>query len=116
MQGVNEADRSSMGFHAASPAIDIRHGLRGWWICTPDAVAAAGIVPVTFADFVVAVLAGPREGAWEQDTDSAGKTRYRFREAAVLVNARGSERASQPSISARRPRSRLTLSADQACQ
>jgi hypothetical protein len=78
MQGVSEADRSSIGFHAASPAADIRHGLRGWWICTPDAVAAAGIVPVTFADFVVAVLAGLREGAWEQDTDSAGKTRYRF--------------------------------------
>lgn len=77
-QDVDEADRSSIGFHAASPAADIRRGLCGWWICTPDAVAAAGILPVTFADFVVAVLAGLSKGAWEQDTDSAGKTRYRF--------------------------------------
>jgi hypothetical protein len=77
VQDVDEADRSSIGFHAASPGADIRRSLCGWWICTPDAVAAAGIIPVTFAGFV-AVLTGLREGAWEQETDSAGKTRYRF--------------------------------------
>lgn len=77
-QDVDEADRTSIGFHAASSAADIRRGLRGWWLCTPDAVAAAGILPVTFADFVVALLSGLRKGAWEHETDSAGKTRYRF--------------------------------------
>jgi hypothetical protein len=77
-QAVDEADRSSMGFHAASSATGILRGLRGWWICTPGTVTAAGILPVTFADFVVAVLSGLREGAWEHETDSAGKTRYRF--------------------------------------
>lgn len=77
-QDVDEADGSSIGFHAASSAADILRGLRGSWICTPDAVAAAGILPVTFADFVVAVLSGLRKGAWEHETDSAGKTRYRF--------------------------------------
>jgi hypothetical protein len=77
-QDVDEAGRSSIGFHVASSAEDILCGLRGLWICTPGAVAAAGILPVTFADFVVAVLSGLREGAWEHETDSAGKTRYRF--------------------------------------
>ncbi|MFP8887948.1 helix-turn-helix domain-containing protein [Streptomyces mangrovi] len=64
-QPVAEDDRGWIGFSTALPPEDLIKALRGWWRCDAASVAAAGVLPVTVAGFVVAVLTGL--DTWERD-------------------------------------------------
>lgn len=64
-QPAEEDDRQWIGFSAALPPEDLVKALRGWWRCDAPSVAAAGMLPVTVAGFVVAVLTGL--STWERD-------------------------------------------------
>ncbi|SFL69270.1 helix-turn-helix domain-containing protein [Streptomyces pini] len=64
-QPTEEDDRQWVGFSAALSPEDLTRALRGWWRCDAPSVAAAGVLPVTVAGFVVAILTGL--GTWERD-------------------------------------------------
>lgn len=61
---VHEPDRDWIGFATHLIPDDLLKALRGWWRCDPASVAAGGVLPVTLAGYVVAVLTG-LEG-WEK--------------------------------------------------
>jgi hypothetical protein len=73
IRDVAEQDRTSIGFHATTPAATLLDGLRGWWRCSPESVAAGGILPVTCCGFVVAVLGGLTNDGWEFAADEVHK-------------------------------------------
>lgn len=62
---VDEVDRQWIGFSAALPPASLVMALRGWWRCDAGSVARAGVLPVTVAGFVVAVLS--KLDVWERD-------------------------------------------------
>ncbi|WP_234322923.1 DNA-binding protein [Streptomyces sp. NRRL S-350] len=73
---VDEADREWIGFGTALDEAQLLAALSGWWRCDPARVAAGGVLPVTVAGFVVAVLTGLTE--WESDGTAGTTGRYRF--------------------------------------
>ncbi|MER7756897.1 DNA-binding protein [Kitasatospora sp. NPDC097643] len=68
--------RAWTGFHVTHSEKDLLAALSGWWRCDPARVAAAGVMPVTVAGFVVAVLTGLDE--WTADGGSGTSLRYHF--------------------------------------
>jgi hypothetical protein len=75
-QETNEPDREWIGVGAALSADQLLAALSGWWRCAPERVAAGKILPVTVAEFVVAVLTGLDE--WQDNGQPATARRYRF--------------------------------------
>ncbi|MCX4755094.1 DNA-binding protein [Kitasatospora purpeofusca] len=75
-QRVEEPDREWIGFGTDMDAAQLLAALSGWWRCDPARVAAGGVLPVTVAGFVVAVLTGLTE--WEADGTVGTAGRYRF--------------------------------------
>ncbi|WP_241003078.1 DNA-binding protein [Streptomyces sp. CB01881] len=73
---VEEPDRDWIGFGAALDQAQLLAALSGWWRCDPARVAAGGVLPVTVASFVVAVLTGLTE--WEADGTAGTAGRFRF--------------------------------------
>ncbi|WP_158845633.1 DNA-binding protein [Streptomyces sp. NRRL WC-3742] len=73
---VEEPDRDWIGFGAALNEAQLLAALSGWWRCDPARVAAGGVLPVTVAGFVVAVLTGLAE--WESDGTAGTAGRFRF--------------------------------------
>ncbi|MER5642314.1 DNA-binding protein [Kitasatospora sp. NPDC002227] len=73
---VEEQDREWIGFGIALGQDQLLAALSGWWRCDPARVAAGGVLPVTVAGFVVAVLTGLDE--WESDGTVGTTARYRF--------------------------------------
>ncbi|MFE4600466.1 DNA-binding protein [Kitasatospora indigofera] len=73
---VEEPDREWIGFGAGLDEAQLLASLSGWWRCDPARVAAGGVLPVTVAGFVVAVLTGLTE--WEADGTVGTAGRYRF--------------------------------------
>ncbi|MET7639850.1 helix-turn-helix domain-containing protein [Streptomyces sp. NPDC005438] len=69
---ATENDRDSTGFAASLPPETLLKALRGWWRCDAASVAAAGVLPVTVAGFVVAILTGL--GQWE--TNAQGRRAF----------------------------------------
>lgn len=65
---TEEAERSWLGFAATLGPDDLLKALRGWWRCDAASVAAGGVLPVTLAGYVVAVLTGLER--WEKNTES----------------------------------------------
>ncbi|MFG3370353.1 DNA-binding protein [Streptomyces sp. NPDC048156] len=61
-----DSDREWVGFAATLPPETLLKALRGWWRCDAPSVAAAGVLPVTVAGYVVAVLTGLER--WESRT------------------------------------------------
>ncbi|MET9618132.1 DNA-binding protein [Kitasatospora indigofera] len=76
---VEEADRAWIGFGTGLDEAQLLAALSGWWRCDPARVAAGGVLPVTVAGFVVAVLTGLAE--WEADGTVGTAGRYRFTKA-----------------------------------
>ncbi|MFJ2864136.1 DNA-binding protein [Kitasatospora sp. NPDC087314] len=75
---VDEPGREWIGFGTMLSAAQLLAGLNGWWRCDPARVAAAGVLPVTVAHFVVAVLTNL------DDYDAQGEgrdARFRFAKA-----------------------------------
>ncbi|WP_346768553.1 helix-turn-helix domain-containing protein [Streptomyces sp. R301] len=66
------ASAGRQGFSAAAPTSDLLANLRGWWRCDAPSVAAGGVLPVTVAGYVVAVLTNLHQ--WE--TNSEGRTLF----------------------------------------
>ncbi|MFF1257585.1 helix-turn-helix domain-containing protein [Streptomyces sp. NPDC058321] len=62
---VAESDRQWVGFGATLPPASLLKALSGWWRCDAPTVAAAGVLPVTVAGYVVAVLTGLDQ--WQTD-------------------------------------------------
>lgn len=62
---VHEPDRQWIGYAASLPPEDLLKALRGWWRCDAASVAAGGVLPVTLAGYVVAVLTGLQR--WEKN-------------------------------------------------
>ncbi|MFF1716909.1 helix-turn-helix domain-containing protein [Streptomyces sp. NPDC058268] len=62
---VVEDDRGWSGFATTLSAETLLKALRGWWRCDAASVAAAGVLPVTVAGYVVAVLTGLEH--WESN-------------------------------------------------
>ncbi|MFF1794009.1 DNA-binding protein [Kitasatospora sp. NPDC058263] len=73
---VDEPDREWIGFGTGLDAAQLLAALSGWWRCDPARVAAGGVLPVTVAGFVVAVLTGLAE--WESDGTVGTAGRFRF--------------------------------------
>ncbi|MEU4863441.1 DNA-binding protein [Kitasatospora aureofaciens] len=73
---VDESDREWIGFGTALDRGQLLAALSGWWRCDPARVAAGGVLPVTVAGFVVAVLTGLAE--WESDGTVGTAGRFRF--------------------------------------
>ncbi|MFJ1796850.1 DNA-binding protein [Kitasatospora griseola] len=73
---VDEPDREWIGFGAALNEAQLLAALSGWWRCDPARVAAGGVLPVTVAGFVVAVLTGLT--GWESDGTVGTAARFRF--------------------------------------
>lgn len=73
---VPDKDRSFIGFHADLPPDDLLEALRGWWVGRPEKIVQAGVLPVTFGGFVVAVLTGL--SYWDTKLTDSGVTRHRF--------------------------------------
>lgn len=73
---VDEPDREWIGFGTALDEAQLLAALSGWWRCDPARVAAGGVLPVTVAGFVVAVLTGLAE--WESDGTVGTAARFRF--------------------------------------
>ncbi|MCX4743918.1 DNA-binding protein [Kitasatospora sp. NBC_01287] len=73
---VDEPDREWIGFGTALDQVQLLAALSGWWRCDPARVAAGGVLPVTVAGFVVAVLTGLAE--WEADGTVGTAARFRF--------------------------------------
>ncbi|MFJ9127829.1 helix-turn-helix domain-containing protein [Streptomyces sp. NPDC102340] len=63
---VTEDGREWAGFAASLPPETLLKALRGWWRCDAASVAAGGVLPVTVAGYVVAVLTGLEQ--WESNT------------------------------------------------
>ncbi|MGW0902902.1 helix-turn-helix domain-containing protein [Streptomyces sp. NPDC002853] len=63
---VTENDRDWTGFATTLPPETLLKALRGWWRCDAASVAAGGVLPVTVAGYVVAVLTGLEH--WENNT------------------------------------------------
>lgn len=53
---VDEPERSWIGFHTDLKPAELLAALRGWWRCDGTSVTAGGVLPVTVAGYVVAVL------------------------------------------------------------
>ncbi|MDF3300074.1 DNA-binding protein [Streptomyces tropicalis] len=66
-QPAEELDREWIGFAATLAPDDLLKALRGWWRCDAASVAAGGVLPVTLAGYVVAVLTGLER--WEKNGD-----------------------------------------------
>ncbi|SOE09012.1 hypothetical protein SAMN06272775_0090 [Streptomyces sp. 2323.1] len=64
-QRVQEPDRDWIGFAASLTPEELLKALRGWWRCDAAGVAAGGVLPVTLAGYVVAVLTGLSR--WEKN-------------------------------------------------
>jgi len=64
---TEEPERSWLGFAATLPPGDLLKALSGWWRCDPASVAAGGVLPVTLAGYVVAVLTGLQR--WEKNSE-----------------------------------------------
>lgn len=64
-QPADEPGRDWIGFSASLSPGDLLKALRGWWRCDAASVAAGGVLPVTLAGYVVAVLAGLER--WERN-------------------------------------------------
>jgi excisionase family DNA binding protein len=62
---TGEKDRDWTGFAATLPPEILLKALRGWWRCDAASVAAGGVLPVTVAGYVVAVLTGLEQ--WESN-------------------------------------------------
>ncbi|MGW7444979.1 DNA-binding protein [Kitasatospora sp. NPDC054795] len=73
---VEEPGREWIGFGTGLDEAQLLAALSGWWRCDPARVAAGGVLPVTVAGFVVAVLTGLT--AWESDGTVGTAGRYRF--------------------------------------
>ncbi|MFE7564187.1 DNA-binding protein [Kitasatospora sp. NPDC057500] len=73
---VDEPDREWIGFGTALDEAQLLAALSGWWRCDPARVSVGGVLPVTVAGFVVAVLTGLAE--WESDGTVGTTGRYRF--------------------------------------
>lgn len=73
---VTEPDREWIGFGTGLGEAQLLAALSGWWRCDPARVAAGGVLPVTVAGFVVAVLTGLTE--WESDGTVGTTGRHRF--------------------------------------
>lgn len=63
---TGESDGEWTGFAATLPPEILLKALRGWWRCDAASVAAGGVLPVTVAGYVVAVLTGLEQ--WESNT------------------------------------------------
>ena len=63
---TDEPERCWIGFAATLPPEDLLKALRGWWRCDAASVAAGGVLPVTVAGYVVAVLTGLQR--WEKNS------------------------------------------------
>ncbi|MFJ8434857.1 helix-turn-helix domain-containing protein [Kitasatospora sp. NPDC094019] len=79
---VDEPDRDWIGFGTALNEAQLLAALSGWWRCDPARVAAGGVLPVTVAGFVVAVLTGLAE--WEPDGTVGTAGRFRFPKARLV--------------------------------
>ncbi|MGP3737568.1 helix-turn-helix domain-containing protein (plasmid) [Streptomyces sp. GDS52] len=66
-QPAGEPDRDWIGFAATLGPDDLLKALRGWWRCDAASVAAGGVLPVTLAGYVVAVLTGLER--WERNSE-----------------------------------------------
>ncbi|GGV02672.1 hypothetical protein GCM10010211_82470 [Streptomyces albospinus] len=64
-QRVQEPDRDWIGFSTSLTPEDMLKALRGWWRCDAASVAAGGVLPVTLAGYVVAVLTSLSQ--WEKN-------------------------------------------------
>ncbi|GAA1992786.1 DNA-binding protein [Kitasatospora viridis] len=73
---VDEPDREWIGFGTGLDEAQLLAALSGWWRCDPARVAAGGVLLVTVASFVVAVLTGL--AGWESDGTAGTTGRYRF--------------------------------------
>lgn len=62
---TGEDGREWNGFTASLPPEILLKALRGWWRCDAASVAAGGVLPVTVAGYVVAVLTGLEQ--WESN-------------------------------------------------
>ncbi|MFJ1796646.1 DNA-binding protein [Kitasatospora griseola] len=76
---VEEPDREWIGFGTGLDRAQQLAALSGWWRCDPARVAAGGVLPVTVAGFVVAVLTGLTE--WESNGTVGTTARHRFPQA-----------------------------------
>ncbi|MEU6443178.1 DNA-binding protein [Streptomyces sp. NPDC047046] len=65
-------DRQWSGYSTTLTPDELLSGLRGWWRCDPATISASGVLPVTLAGYVVAVLTGVH--TWEKDP----RGRYTF--------------------------------------
>lgn len=77
MRGADKAPAAgntpnAAGFSATMPPEDLLHLLRGWWRCDAASVTAGGLLPVTVAGYVVAVLTNLDQ--WE--TNGQGRTAF----------------------------------------
>lgn len=68
--------RTWMGYRADLPSDQLLPALSGWWRCDPARVAAGGLLVVTVAEFVVAVLADLDE--WQPNGGIRQQLRYCF--------------------------------------
>ena len=94
---VEESDREWIGFGAGLDRAQQLAALSGWWRCDPARVAAGGVLPVTVAGFVVAVLTGLTE--WESDGTVGTTARHRFpaaRLAGYLTDLTAPANAAEP--------------------
>lgn len=94
---VDEPDRDWIGFGTALDQAQLLAALSGWWRCDPARVAAGGVLPVTVAGFVVAVLTGLT--GWESDGTAGTTGRYRFpkaRLAGYLTDLTAPANAAEP--------------------
>ncbi|MER7766722.1 DNA-binding protein [Kitasatospora sp. NPDC096140] len=76
LRRVDEPGREWVGFGTALDDAQLLASLSGWWRCDPARVAAGGVLPVTVAGFVVAVLTGLTP--WESDGAAGTAARFRF--------------------------------------
>ncbi|MFI6444349.1 DNA-binding protein [Kitasatospora sp. NPDC050543] len=72
---VEEDDRQWTGYGATLAERELLAALIGWWRCAPQRVATPGVLPVTVAGFVVAVLTNLDE--W-QTRGTGPAARHRF--------------------------------------
>ncbi|MEU6325163.1 DNA-binding protein [Streptomyces sp. NPDC047009] len=66
-QPADDPDRDWIGFATSLSPDDLLKALRGWWRCDAASVAAGGVLPVTLAGYVVAVLTGLER--WEKNDE-----------------------------------------------
>ncbi|MEV4560045.1 helix-turn-helix domain-containing protein [Kitasatospora sp. NPDC049285] len=73
---VGGPDGGWSGFGTELTEGQLLAALSGWWRCDPARVAAAAVLPVTVAGFVVAVLTGLED--WTADGTAGTGARYQF--------------------------------------